>query len=209
MKRKCRQQGFTLLEVVLAIAITAFVAVLGYNALSVAIITAEQHEEKVKQLGDIQLALTILERDGRNIVPRPIVDEYGLKQAALIGGDLTEYPLQLTRRGWDNPLDIRRGELQRVRYEYSDNTIWREHWLVLDRVDENTNKQRVKLIDGVERFKLTFLAQDNAVAVEGVGGEWQGEWDSNTLPLAIQIELELTDFGGVRRVFEILPGQSL
>ncbi|MCR8923242.1 type II secretion system minor pseudopilin GspJ [Dasania sp. GY-MA-18] len=197
------QQGFTLIEVVLAIAITAFVAALGYSAISTAINTAEQHEQKAQELSDVQLALSVLERDIRNAVARPIIDEYGHEQAALSGGELAEYALQLTRRGWANPSEVRRGELQRVRYEYSDNTLWREHWLVLDRVDEDSSKQRVKLISGVELFELRFLKPD-ATTNNELGGEWQPNWDEQAMPAAVEINFELTRFGLVRRVFEIL-----
>ncbi|MGK0442201.1 MAG: general secretion pathway protein J [Pseudohongiellaceae bacterium] len=198
------QAGFTLLEVILAMAITAIIALLGYNALSVAINTAEQHELKAAQLGEVQLALTVLERDCRNAVNRPITDEYGLEQKALLGGELAEYPLQLSRRGWDNPTEIRRGEIQRVRYEVIDNAIWREHWLVLDRQDEESSKQRVKLIDNVDRFELFFLKKLGSGGSAGNDAEWKKDWDQPYLPLAIKIEIELTDFGVVRRVFEIL-----
>ncbi|WP_339671098.1 type II secretion system minor pseudopilin GspJ [Dasania marina] len=198
-----QQRGFTLIEVVLAMAITAFVAALGYSAISTAISTAEQHELKAQELSDVQLALTVLERDIRNAVARPIIDEYSHEQAALSGGDLAEFPLQLTRRGWTNPSEIRRGELQRVRYEFSDNTLWREHWLVLDRVDEDSSKQRVKVIADVESFELRFL-KPNATASNDIGGEWQANWDETQLPAALEIKLQVNRFGLVRRVFEIL-----
>ena len=199
-----RQQGFTLIEVVLAMAITAFVAVLGYNALSVAIDTAEQHEIKAQRLGEVQLALTVLERDSRNAVNRPILDGYGLNQNSVVGGDLADYPLQVTRVGWDNPTDIRRGEIQRVRYEFVDNALWREHWLGLDRLDEDSAKQRVKLLDNVESITVSFLEASGNTNNSGIGGEWIKDWTVSNLPLAIQIEIELQDFGVVRRVYEVL-----
>lgn len=188
-------------------AITAGIAAIGYSAISAAINTAEQHELKVQQLAEVQLALSVLERDIRNAVARPVMDEYGQQQAALSGGELADYILQLTRRGWSNPMEIRRGELQRVRYEVIDNTLWREHWLILDRLDEDSTKQRVKLIENVEAIELLFLKPRNASSIgtsDDTIGEWQANWAVQALPAAVDVQLELSRFGKVRRVFEIL-----
>lgn len=203
--QQLRQQGFTLLEVILAMAITAFIAILAYNALTVAINTSEQHEKKAQQLLAIQQALTVLARDIENSVPRAIIDEYGDAQPALMGGNLLDYPLQLTRRGWTNPLEQPRGELQRVRYSVIEQQLWRESWPVLDRLSEDEGLQRVMLIDDIEELKLAFLKPDSSSANTALGGEWVDEWNSFGLrPIAIDVELQLETFGRVRRVFEIL-----
>ena len=52
--------GFTLIEVMLAMLITTFVAMLAYSGLSTAIIAAEGHEEQAQQIADIQLPLACL-----------------------------------------------------------------------------------------------------------------------------------------------------
>ena len=202
--RKTSLAGFTLIEVILSMAITAFIAVIAYSALSVAISTSERHEQKAQQLADIQLALSVLERDIRNSVARGIKDEFGDEQAAMMGGALADYVLQLTRRGWDNPTDIKRGDIQRVRYEFNDNTLWRQHWLVLDRLNEGDDRLRVMVIDKVTAFDVLFLKPDNNTAnPSSLGGVWQEDWDENDMPLAIEVRLDIEHFGLVKRVFEI------
>ena len=74
--RTARMAGFTLVEVLLAMAITAFVGLLAYNGLSTSMTASEVHSEQAKQIGDIQLPLTVIERDIRNAVVRPVRDEY-------------------------------------------------------------------------------------------------------------------------------------
>lgn len=199
-----RQTGFTLLEVILAMAITGFVAALGYSGLSVAITSSEQHQSKVQRVVDLQLLLTVLERDIRSVVKRGIVDEYGDSLLAFTGGSTDEYILAMTRSGWENPGDSPRGELQRVRYEYTDNSLWREHWLVLDRRSEDEGKQRIKIIDHIDSIELSFLnpAATNA-ANSTLGGEWQDAWHEELPPLAVEIRLHSEQFGEVRRVFTI------
>ncbi len=203
--RRFHCQGFTLIEVMLAMAITAFVALLAYNGLSVSITAGEQHEKQAKKLADIQLPLTIVERDIRHAVDRPIRDEYGDPVAAMTGGAVDNYLLRLTRRGWDNPRGLRRGELQRVRYVLEDETLWRESWSVLDRVTEEDSQQRTLLMKAVLNVELAFLDPKAINASDSpLGGEWVDTWDEQEyLPLAVQIKFELEGFGEIRRVYSI------
>ena len=203
-----RQAGFTLVEVMLAISITAFLAVLAYQGLSAAAISAERHEKQIKLLSDIQLPLTVLERDIRHIVARSIRDELGSVQPAVRGGEFNDYPLVLTRRGWDNPRGLPRGELQRVRYVLENDELWRESWSVLDRVSEEGGQRRTLLLKGVTELKLLFLSNGGADAATTtptpLGGEWLEDWQAvDQLPVAIDISMEIEHFGQVRRVFGI------
>ena len=204
-----RAAGFTLIEVMLAMAITAFIAVIAYTGLSAAINASERQQLQVQMLGNIQLTLTVIERDIRSAVQRPIRDEYGDTRPAMAGGTQQEYLLQLSRAGWDNPAKQRRSELQRVRYLLEDEELWRESWLVLDRLDAEEGQQRVLLIDGVTSVELSFLDDSSSSASQSpLGGEWIDDWNPEAglvrLPRAVEIRLEIENFGPVRRVFEIL-----
>ena len=198
-------RGFTLIEVMLAIAITAFVALLAYNGLSASITAAEQHQQQAQQLADIQLPLTVMERDIRHAVNRPIKDEYGETVTALSGGALNDYLLILTRRGWDNPRALPRGELQRVRYILENDELWRESWSVLDRMSEEGGQQRTLLMKQVLSVELVFLdALSLSATSSPLGGEWVDLWEvGDRLPAAIDIKLEVEGFGEVRRVYSI------
>ncbi len=204
MLRKA-SHGFTLIEVMLAISITAFVALLAYNGLSVSITAAEQHQQQAQRLADIQLPLTVLERDIRHAVKRSINDEYDETMAAISGGELNDSLLILTRRGWDNPRGLRRGELQRVRYVLENEELWRESWSVLDRMSEEGGQQRTLLIKQVLNVELAFLdTQSTGASSSPLGGEWIEQWDvKDRLPAAVDIKLEIEGFGEVRRVFSI------
>jgi len=192
----------------LAMAITSFIAVLAYSGLNTAITAAERHELQAQQVAAIQLPLTIVERDIRHIVNRGIVDEYGDDVAALTGGSFDEYPLILTRMGWANPRHQARGELQRVRYRLENDELWRESWPVLDRLSLEAGHQDSKLLSGVLRLELAFLDPGASGAGQSVlGGEWSERWQPQpALPLAVEIVLEIENFGEIRRVYAI-PAQ--
>lgn len=204
VRGKC---GFTLIEVLLAMAITALVAVMAYAGLSAAINAASRHGEMVQRLGEIQTALSWIVRDLRQSVDRPITDARGDIRPAIIGGnDDNEELLELTHSGWDNPRGQRRSALQRVHYRLdADGNLWRDNWLVLDRLDDEDHLQQIKLLSGVKSFKLQFLDGKSANAKqEALGGEWIEQWPATKgdklLPLAVQFDLELEGFGIVHRV---------
>ena len=200
-----RLAGFTLIEVLLAMGITTFVALLAYSGLSASITAAESQQLQAQQIVDIQLPLTVLERDIRNAVARPIRDEYDDRVEALVGGAFNDYLLVLTRRGWDNPRELSRGELQRVRYQLLDDVLWRESWSVLDRVSEEAGQQRTRLLQGVSDIEIAFLDSASSGASRSpLGGEWLDEWDMpQRLPTAIKIQFEVEGFGEVARVISI------
>lgn len=223
-----RSRGFTLLEVLLAMAITGLVAVMGYAGLSAAMSAAERHGEQVKRLGEVQAALAYLVRDLRQSIDRPIVDARGDLEPALIGNASEEEFLSLTHVGWDNPRGQRRGSVQRVRYRLDANgDLWREYWLVLDRVDEEDHLQSVKLLSNVDRVQLQFMkgeprSEKKPKDSEDKSGEqkapkkkrdsasddeWTEQWppedselDNVPMPLAVKVELEIRDIGSVHRV---------
>lgn len=197
--------GFTLIEVMLAMLITAFVAMMAYQGLSAALTAAEGHEQQTQRLVELQLPWTVLERDIRHAVNRPVIDSYGDQLPALSGGELQEFVLRLTRRGRVAPAGVRYGDLQRVRYVLEDETLYRESWSVLDRSSEEETLQRTQLLDKIQRIELAFLDTTSAGAATSVlGGEWVEEWDKpDQLPRAVDIRMTLEDIGEVRRVFSI------
>ncbi len=223
-----RCAGFTLLEVLLAMAITAMIAVMAYAGLSAAISAAERHGEMVQRLGEVQTATGWIVRDLRQSVVRPISDARGDTRPALSGGnDDNEELLELTRAGWDNPRGVRRSSLQRVHYRLdADRNLWRDHWLVLDRSDDEDRLQQVKLLTGVQSFRVQFLngqaangqaangqaANGQAASGAGqtgadsaLGGEWVEQWpvnrtDIETMPLAVQFDIDIDGIGVIHRV---------
>lgn len=206
-KRFNAPAGFTLLEVLLAMAITAMVAMMAYAGLNAAMNAAERHGEQVARLGEVQTALGWLVRDLRHSVDRPVLDAEGEALPALQGDAVEEDWLELTRTGWANQRGQRHGSLQRVRYRLdAEGQLWREHWLVLDRIDDDEQGlQQVRLLTGVTRVALRFLdGKAGNAASQELGGEWVERWPATRgdrlQPLAVEVELEIDGFGVVKRV---------
>lgn len=207
--------GFTLIEVLLAMAITAMIAVMAYAGLSAAINAASRHGEMVQRLGDVQTAIGWIVRDLRQSIDRPITDARDELRPAIIGGnDDNEELLELTHSGWDNPRGQRRSALQRVHYRLdADHNLWRDNWIVLDRIDDEDHLQQIKLLSGVQSFKAKFLDGKSANAKQAaLGGEWVEQWPATKgdtlLPLAVEFDIDIDGIGVIHRVVGLANVQA-
>ncbi|MDX1443884.1 MAG: type II secretion system minor pseudopilin GspJ [Gammaproteobacteria bacterium] len=206
--RARRNRGFTLIEMLVAVAIFGVVATLAYGGLSAISQQAELTDQRLQRLAEIRRGLIILERDLLQAVPRQVRHSYQNQlDPALAGGALGVMDLVFTRGGWRNPTNLPRSTLQRVAWAFDGGTLYRFQWPVLDAAP-GTEPQRVAVIEDVEGFAIRF--RDNA-------SEWHEQWPTldasmartgNELPLAIEFTLDLGDAGRIRRVVELSGWQG-
>lgn len=198
------QRGLTLIEVLVAMAIFAIMAALGYGALNQTLASAEILSDRMARLQAIQGAVRRLEQDFMQLAPRPMRREFGQPMEPALGTAPMGIGLEMTRAGWSNPAGLPRGTLQRVQYFMEEDVLVRMHWNVLDRTVANEPVQ-VELLDDVERFDVRFML-DN--------GEWVDEWPPGLpagagglrqRPRAVEILLALPNEGEITRLVEISP----
>lgn len=209
-------RGFTLIEVLIALAITAVVATLAYSSLSTVITAMESSRANAQRTYQINRAMSVLSRDIRQFVQRPVRDEFGEVEPALAGGPAARFMLSFTRAGWHNTNNQLRSHLQRVNYVWEEYGLWRESYPVLDRAGD-TQASRVLLLDDVERMELRFLGALGDLNA-GRGSDidtrnWSENWVIDTsrpevelsVPVAIEVNLQLTDWGELRRLYALPP----
>lgn len=209
------ESGFTLVEVLIAMAITAFVSVLSYQTLSTALAGIESARTESERLYEINRAFTVLSRDVRQMTNRPVRDEFGQMASAVTGGELARDPLRLTRSGWHNSTGAPRSTLQRVAYRLEEDKLLRLSYPVLDRTTAIEPTETV-LIDGVEVFELRFLPSVNALEVDRNQvidrRFWQENWVADVgftdkiidPPAAIEVRVILSDWGELERLY-VMP----
>lgn len=215
MPASSRSRGFTLVEVLIALGITAFVSVIAYTSLSTVITGVESTRETIRRVVEVNRAWSIISRDLRQFVPRPVRDEFGEEEPAMVGGPAARFALSFTRTGWHNPADHPRSHLQRVNYRLQDDALWRDTYAVLDRAGD-TEPREVVLLEGVEQLQLLFLgsldALDAATDTTTIDTRnWAENWVPDTSqpgqalapPLAIEVRLQLADWGEMRRIYAL------
>ncbi len=144
-----RRRGFTLIEVLVSMAIFGVLSVLAYQALGQTFFNAEELGQRMDRLQAIQRTMRLLGRDLMQTAPRPIRDPYdGPPLPAIRTSATSSFALELTHGGWPNPAGLPRSTLQRVAWRIEDGELVRLHWGVLD-ATLNTEPVGTILLDGV------------------------------------------------------------
>lgn len=205
-----RHNGFTLFELMVAIAIFSVMGVMTWSAMGNMVRQQEVTEAAMSRFRDIQRGMTMLTRDLEQIRPRPVRGaSHGDMLPALQGGEYLEMPLSFTRGGVRNPLQLPRPTMQRVAYRLEGDTLTRYSWPILDRAPD-TQPVQIPLIDDVVTFNMRFLAPN---------GEWQDIWPPSSagmnanpfmMPRAVELLIETEDWGTLRRLVPVVgvPGTS-
>ena len=199
--RTSSSHGFTLLELLIAMSIFSLISIMSFSGLNSILFNKEIVDKELTRLSDIQRSLLNLARDIEQALDRPVRDGLGGNIASLTGGqNIDSTILELTRNGWRNPAQQTRSQLQRIAYSLEDNQLIRLYWYHLDHLQSDEPVRRVLLKD-VENIEIRYLDK-----------EWETTWPKlalddtstiNALPRAIEITLELSDWGKITRLFRI------
>lgn len=212
--RRHHQRGFTLLELMVAIAIFAVISVIAYSGLNNILATQHALEKQSDRIGRLQKAFMIIARDLEQVVDREALDGFGSPQAAMFTEQYGDKLLAFTRNGWNNPFPVAarpRSNLQRVVYSLKEQRLIRSHYDVLDQAPDSVQYDS-PLLEKVTSVKVRFLQ----VIVDRRGAKedkWHDKWpldeieraDTPHLPNAVEITIDLEDSGEIQRLFA-LPG---
>ena len=190
-----RQSGFTLLELLVALAVFSVMAAMAYSGLNGLIQNRERLAQTSERLHELQLTMDTLRRDLAQTVVRPVRDELGDTRPAMAAFP-GRFDLEFTRGGWPNPLARPRSHLQRVVYRFEGGELVRYGALVLDGGARTDARRRV-MLSGLSSFNVRVL--DSL-------GEWHSGWPVDgqpAMPRAVRLEMELEDWGRLTRVFPV------
>jgi general secretion pathway protein J len=200
-----RNSGFTLIEVLVALAVFGVLSVVAYMALGQTLANADLLGERMERLEAIQRTVRYLDADLMQTAPRPVRGLLGDGYEPAIRSSFgSEYALEVTHGGWSNPAGLPRGTLQRSAYRIEDGELLRFHWRVLDRTINNEPIETA-LLDGVESIVFRFLTTDGEPSEQWPPQNAAGPSGFRLRPRAVEVVLTLTDEGEIRRLVEIAP----
>jgi general secretion pathway protein J len=204
MKRQT-ERGFTLMEVLVALAVFGVVSILAYAALGQTLSNADLLSERMERLQAIQRAVRFLDSDLMQAVPRPVRDVLGDGYEPAIRSSLSsEFALEVTHGGWSNPAGLPRSTLQRSAYRIEDGELIRYHWRVLDRTINNEPIATV-LLDDVDSIVFRYLQTEGDPLEQWPPIGAAGPGANRLRPRAVEVVLTLADEGEIRRIVEIAP----
>lgn len=192
--------GFTLLELVIVLAIFGLVAAMAYGGLNNVLRAREDIERNHERAATLQRAYLRMREDFQQVQPRAIRDEFGDFRPAVIATQ--EDRVTFTRSGWQNPAGRSRSTMQRVSWAHENGRLVRHSYQVLDRAPDS-QPVTVDVLPDVERVRFRYLDGQR---------EWHQEWPPGVTqvpdleahtepPLAIELRLETEKWGEIRLLF--------
>lgn len=199
-----RNKGFTLIEILIAIAIFATLSLAAYQILQGVLRSGEISKSHDENLIEIQRGMLLIERDFLQMVARNSrtsgVATENLKALYAGQGVLdSEYQgIEFNRLGWTNPLNLLpRSNILRVGYRVQDKQLQRIYFLYPDVVSRESAQQQVILND-IEGLSFRFW-----------NNGWVGTWNSDgAIPDGIEITIISQHYGELKRVF-MLPSSEV
>jgi general secretion pathway protein J len=199
-----RARGFTLLEVLVAVVVFGIISVLAYGGYNQLIQQSDIVERSASRTRVIQSTVQRMTEDFAMLEPRPIREPIGesLEPALRAGGKRVETLADLTRSGWTNPAGLSRSTLQRVTYRLMDNKLERAYWTALDRT-LSTEPTSAVMLDKVRAVSFRFMDQNQTWHDQWPPLGYSGADAARLRPIAVEITLELEDWGKIVRLVEV------
>ncbi len=218
-----RYQGFTLIEMLIALTIGAAVATMSYLSLDSAIRADERVSEVTRQVDEIDRVWQYMGSDLLYAVERIWSGRSGDQKPAMIGvfGDRLsqsdvlvasedDYLLQFVRSNRANLLNQVRSDLYMVGYRLTQDegsgtkSLWRDSWSPVDGSGD-PKVQRRRLLDGVKELGFRYLPSSFQSLEDG---SWLTGWPadenvSEKLPAAVEITIESASMGKIVRRFAL------
>lgn len=197
-----KMAGFTLLEIMVALAVFAILATITSSAMYYAFNTKARVTEHANRLNELQLALNLIERDTEQIVKRSVRSGETLVIPAFVGKP--EF-VELTRGGINNPFAReKRSTLSRIALLCQQDQLIRRSWNSLDTTKRSLFKDKV-LLHHLNKCQFAYLDQNLQVLSEWRPAVRQNQHKS-AMPKAIQLNLGLKDWDKMSLLFIIPEG---
>ncbi len=198
-RRPTARSGFTLIEVMIALAIFALLAAAGVLVLSQSIDNRFVVKASTDRTAELQRLRAVLRADLGQAAPRRVRAANGQPATSpILAAEAPGDPLLvLVRAGWSNPDGRPRASLQRVEYRLVEDRLERRVYPHLDGARPGPAQV---LYQGVSAPILAFIS-------EGTETPRFVPSSDRPLPDAVRLDLTLEGYGPVRQLFVVGGGR--
>lgn len=196
-----REAGFTLLEMVVAIGIFAIIATISYSSLNQFINARDAIESRQDTLSALQMTMTLMGRDVRFMINRPVRDGYGDEESMLLSGDnlaLAENEFFRLTTSHPEPGAPLTARMQRVGWRLVDGELQRVRWDVVDR-DQDSKEYARTVLRGVAAAEVRYFSYSESDELDSFD-DWDG---ASLLPVGIEFLLTMDNGKEYKRVFTV------
>lgn len=175
-----KQSGFTLLELVIAMAIFALLGLASWGLFDAVVRVQQGTDAHEREFRRLQRAVAMIERDVLHVTPHSVVLSQGV--------------LHVQRSHWRNPLDQPRSERQTLTYRIDNGALWRD-----SQSDPGSAPQRQRLLGDVHALGWRLFDPQSG---------WRSDWpvgERLNTATALELQLSVGRFQSIRRVL-LLPG---
>ncbi len=193
------QRGFTLIEILVAVAIFGIISVAAYTVLDSGLRTQQHVEERLGHLAQLQRLFYNLSQDVAYLTQRQSRNDLGDQEPIIFGeSDVmgTSFMLAFNRANWRNPAKFPRSHLQHVEYRFEEEKIYRRYRVYLDAAPNSPEVDRLLATD-IESVRLEFKSPN---------GQWSDGWGQfsemrGRLPRAMRIVVTSKLVGEIERYY--------
>lgn len=188
--KRCQQAGFTLIEILVALAVFSILAAMSGSVIYNSAVTKERIQQQSIRLSQLQLAISMLQQDTRNLLNRAIFGDKMYRAPNMIAEQ--DY-LEFTRDGLLNPLGASRSSLQRVAWVCKNGQLIRRTWPMVD-TPNRQNYQDNPLLSHLKQCEFSYISQDKQPSAR-----WQSrqkkQAQSSPFPIGVELTLDIMDWG--------------
>ncbi|MCH9757238.1 MAG: type II secretion system minor pseudopilin GspJ [Gammaproteobacteria bacterium] len=192
-------KGYTLIEVIIALAIFAILGTLSVGLLSRAFDTKARLAAQIEPLSDVQLAVIRITQDASQIVARPVRDHDMKKTPAFT---TTTNGIEFTRGGFIQ-LDktISQSTLRRIALSCENHQLVRKTWPDLDGFTRDKPQKQI-LLEHLTHCGFSFTSSRHT---------WSDEWrgGDTLLPSSFKLYLNIENLGEIALVFQVPGGADV
>lgn len=196
-----KQNGFTLLELLVSLAIFAVIYMVAHGTLANIISGSQAVTTEQQKWQQLDLAFTRMQEDLNYASERRVRDAGGFALTAFKGQQtdsraVAPPTLEFSRTGIRVLSGDRETGDRRIAYRLKDGVLYREVWPTLDRkYDAKPIDDR--LLADITRFDVRYLGRE---------GQWLAAWPDyrypgEVLPVAVDVTINTRDGDPVNRIF--------
>lgn len=188
-----RAKGFTLIEILIALAVFSVMAVIAYKGIANLVTAKQVMDADNRKWRELTVAMARFDDDFAQVANRPWRDEGGTTQAAIRGaaGALDANGAQLELVRFDGE------RLTHLGYRLREGKLELMLWNALD-LAPRSSPIALPMLDHVKTFSLRFL---------DAAGQWQLSWPQGSqaaqLPRGVELTLALESGETVTRLFAL------